>query len=121
MNVPATIETPMTIAKAVSSARTLRPAMPFRATAIIASSPAPACPGSGARSTSGVVGYVAVGEEQHTVGDCGGVGGVGDHDGRLADRVDRVAPQRQHLAAPARVEVPVGSSASITVIPRGSA
>ncbi len=35
MNVPLTIETPMTIANAVSSARTLRPASPLRATAII--------------------------------------------------------------------------------------
>jgi hypothetical protein len=35
MNVPATIDTPMTIAKAVSSARSLRPAIPLRTTAII--------------------------------------------------------------------------------------
>ena len=34
-NVPLTIETPMTTANAVSSARTLRPASPFSATAII--------------------------------------------------------------------------------------
>jgi hypothetical protein len=35
MKVPLTIETPMTMAKAVRSARTLRPAIPLSATAII--------------------------------------------------------------------------------------
>ena len=40
MNVPLTIETPMTTANAVSSARILRPASPFSATPIIGRSPA---------------------------------------------------------------------------------
>ena len=38
---------------------------------------------------------VAVGEEQHAVGDRRGVRVVGDHHGRLAERVDRVAQQRR--------------------------
>ena len=51
MNVPLTIETPMTTANAVSSARILRPASPLSATAIIARSPARASRGSRARWT----------------------------------------------------------------------
>ena len=49
MNVPLTIETPMTTANAVSSARILRPARPLSATPIIVRSPARASRGSRAR------------------------------------------------------------------------
>ena len=48
---PLTIVTPITMANAVSSARTLRPARPFSATAIIARSPPRASRGSRARSS----------------------------------------------------------------------
>ena len=46
-----------------------------------------------------------VGEEQHAVGDRRGVRVVRDHHGGLAERVDRVAQQREDLAAGGRVQV----------------
>ena len=103
---PLTIETPMTTASAVSSARTLRPARPLSATRdhrpLTSSSVSRI---SCARGRAEVADDVAVGEEQHAVGDRRGVRVVGDHHGRLAERVDRVAQQREDLAAGRRVEV----------------
>ena len=97
---PLTIETPMTTANAVSSARTLRPARPLRATAIIgAVTSSSVARISCARGRPEVADDVAVGEEQHAVGDRRGVRVVRDHHGRLAERVDRVAQQREDLAA----------------------
>ena len=59
---------------------------------------------------------VAVGEEQHAVGDRRGVRVVGDHHRGLAERVDRVAQQREDLAAGrSSPGCPVGSSANITL------
>ena len=46
-----------------------------------------------------------VGEKQHAIGDRRGVRVVRDHHGRLTERVDGLAQQRQDLAARGRVEV----------------
>ena len=48
---------------------------------------------------------LAVGEEEHAVGDRRGVRVVGDHHGRLAEVGDHAAQEREDLAAGARVEV----------------
>ena len=48
---------------------------------------------------------LAVGEEQHRVGDRGRAGVVRDHHDRLAEVVDRAAQQLEHVAARVRVEV----------------
>ena len=58
-----------------------------------------------ARGGAEVADDVAVGEEQHAVGDRRGVRVMGDHDGGLAERVDRAAQQREDLAAGRGVEV----------------
>ena len=47
----------------------------------------------------------AVGEHEQAVGERGGVRVVGDHHDRLAELVDRVAQQLEHLAGGLRVEV----------------
>ena len=105
-NVPLTIATPITTANAVSSARTLRPGEALQRD------------GDHRRGhrlqrledlvrarAAEVADDVAVGEEQHAVGDRRGVRVVRDHHGRLAERVDRVAQQREDLAAGGRVQV----------------
>jgi hypothetical protein len=77
-SVPLTIVTPITTANAVNSARTLRPASPFNPTTNIARSSLRASRGSRARWS---------------------------HHGRLAERVDGIAQQREDLAAGGRVQV----------------
>ena len=86
---PATIATPMTIANAVSSARSLRPAMPLRTTAIIAAHLLQRLQDLVRGGRAEVADDVAVGQEQHAVGDRRGVRVVRDHHRRLAERVDR--------------------------------
>ncbi len=103
---PLTIDTPMTIASAVSSARTLRPASPLSATRdhrrVDLLERLEDLVGAAARQ---VAHDLAVGEEQDAVGDRRRMRVVRDHHGRLAELVDGVAQQPEDLAARRRVEV----------------
>src|ERR1700761_8812599 len=112
--VPATRATPRTIASAVRVARSRRDANPLSATRNTS--------GRSARSGErlhgvddlGLAGAAhladdpPVGEEQDPVGDRGGAGIVRDHHDRLADRVDRVAQEREDLVAGGGVQVAGG-------------
>src|SRR5437879_1648433 len=110
MYVPLTIATPSTIAIAVSAARSLRPSSPLSATPINA----PALPSlqcaydlehvRGARRVE-PPDDLAVGEEQHPVGDRRAARVVGDHHYRLLVGLRGDAQEVKDLAAGLRIEV----------------
>src|SRR5258705_3136327 len=112
-NVPATKPTPSTTDRAVSASRSLWARRPLIMTRRIGLRPLvfqglEAVEDPLRRRPLHLVDDVAVGQEHRPVGVAGGGGVVGDHDDRLAEVVDRLAEEAQHLGPGPGIEVAGG-------------
>src|ERR1700722_2684382 len=107
--VPEMKVTPRTMARAVSASRSLWAIRPLTVTLHTSAAQLLHLLEDGVRGgRQELVHHLAVGQEDHPVGEGRPPGVVGDHDDRLVELGDRAPEEREHLHGRVRVEIAGG-------------